>query len=366
MSGVLRVVDSGVRGARENLAVTAALAALHRDGRCPDTLRFQHFRPAAIIGRHQVLADEVHLDHVADRGIETARRMTGGGAIYMGPGMLGFELIVARSRLPGSLEAITATLCTALAGALSTFGIAARFRPRNDVEVEGRKICGTGGYADGGTLVFQGTVLREFEVADMAAALRLPVGKLDRKGLRALADRVTSLKALLGEPPPMRAIESVVAPAFAAALGLAPAWSQAPTTDEEDAAKAAFAAEIGLDSFVQGDGMGCGASDVAATLSTGGGTMTASARLAGSGPDCRLERLWLTGDFFATPARVVPDLEAALAGVPLAGAAAAAEAFLERANADILGATRGDIAGLIGRLADAPSREPLQQKAGDT
>ncbi len=361
MSGTLRVVDSGLRGARDNLAVTAALAGLHRDGHSPDTLRFQHFRPAAIIGRHQVLADEVRLEHVRAHGIETARRMTGGGAIYMAPGMLGFELIVTRSRLGGSLETVTAALCTALADALCTFGIAARFRPRNDVEVDGRKICGTGGYADGGTLVFQGTVLAEYAVEDMAAALSLPIAKLDRKGLQALADRVTSLRVLLGEPPPMREIETAVASSFAAALGLVPAWADALDTSEEDAAKAAFAAEIGLDSFVHGDGIG--AADASATLRAGGGTITASARLAGSGLDRRVDRLWLTGDFFVAPQRVIPDLEAALAGVPLSEAAAMAEAFLIRANVDILGATPGDIAGLIRQLAEAAARDPQQQKA---
>lgn len=360
MSGTLRVVDSGVRGARANLAVTSALASLHRDGRSPDTLRFQHFRPAAIVGRHQVLADEVHLDYASAHGIETARRLTGGGAIYMAPGMLGFELIVTRSRLPGSLEALTAALCTALAEAISTFGLAARFRPRNDVEVDGRKICGTGGYADGGTLVFQGTVLCDYAVADMAAVLRLPVGKLDRKGLQALADRVTSLKMLLGEPPPMRAVESAVAAAFAAVLGLAAAWSEALASAEEAAAEAAFAAEMGLDSFVRGDDdMRRGSADACATLLTGGGTMVATARLGGS-PEFRIERLWLTGDFFATPPRVIPDLEAALAGLPLARAAAVAEAFLAGANADILGATAGDIAGLIGRLSGSAARKQKQ------
>mgnify|MGYP000555928568 CR=1 FL=1 len=47
----------------------------------PDTLRFQHFPPSAIIGRHQILAREVDLEWCAGHDVAIARRMTGGGAI---------------------------------------------------------------------------------------------------------------------------------------------------------------------------------------------------------------------------------------------------------------------------------------------
>lgn len=348
MTEPLRIIDTGVRGARDNLAITAALAELHRQRAVGDTLRFQHFTPAAIIGRHQVLSAEVNVDYCRAAGIEMARRQTGGGAIYMGPGMLGFELIAHRAGVGPDLDSITARLCTALAEALASFGIDARYRPRNDVEVGGAKLSGTGGFVDGGTLVFQGTVLAGFDIADMAAALVLPRAKLDRKGLDALAARVTSLQRLIGQPPPMRLIEDRIAASFAALMQRRPEWQAGLSPAEHQAAAAAYTSEIGQDEFVHGDHPGKAHAQVSSAIDTPGGRIEAAAKLTGNG---RIERLWITGDIFLTPPRALPDLEAALAGVPLAEAVTAAEAFLDRHPVDMLGATSRDLTALMAALA---------------
>lgn len=100
----LRVADTGLNSARWNFAMTAALAELHRAGEAPDTLRFLRFPPSAIVGRHQILAREVRLYYCRAKGIETARRTTGGGAIYMDPGILAWEIVAGRRLLGGGLS----------------------------------------------------------------------------------------------------------------------------------------------------------------------------------------------------------------------------------------------------------------------
>lgn len=344
MSGDLRIVDSGVRGARENLSVTAALAELHRTGECPDTLRFQHFRPSAIIGRHQQLGREVDVDACAARGVEIARRMTGGGAIYMGPGLLGWELIVRRSCVPGPLDEISRTLCEGLARGLTGLGVAARYRPRNDVEVDGRKVSGTGGFIDGRTLVFQGTVLIDFDIADMAAVLRLPIDKLDRKGLAVLGERVTSLSALVGRTPGCEVVKDAVTSGLAGAIA-ARSRPGGLSQAEERLAGLMLADEIGRDAFVVGEAIGS-AADVTARCGTTGGQIETLVRLRSGSGDV-IERVWIIGDFFAAPPRVIPDLEAALSGMPLAEAASRAQTLLESSGAEFLGAQRSDIVHLL-------------------
>ncbi len=365
MTTTLLVADSGRRGARANLALTAALAELHRNGNLPDMLRFQHFPPSAIIGRHQSLSCEVRLAHCRAHGIETARRMTGGGAIYMGPGLLGWELIAGRAHLGGDLGETTRTLCEGLARGLSGLGLDARFRPRNDIEVEGRKVSGTGGYRDGGTLVFQGTVLIDFDIADMAAALVLPVAKLDRKGLDALAARVVSLRELLGRVPAMRDVQDAVTAGLAGALGLAPLRGEIDGRAETLAALM-LADEFGRDAFVAGDDDWRGgeapssARTCMAELQLGGGRIAAHLRLRG-GAKPRIERVWLLGDVLVTPPRALLDLEAALVGVPLGEAEACARHFLETRGVDILGCDAGQFAAVIGAAAvEAPSSSRVQ------
>lgn len=354
MKPVLRVIDSGLRGARANLAMTAALAELHRVGDCGDTLRFQHFPPSAIIGRHQSLAREVWIQVCAASGIETARRMTGGGAIYMGPGLLGWELVVGRASLPGTIGDASAALCMGLAAGLSRLGVAAQFRPRNDVEVDGRKVSGTGGYFDGGTLVFQGTVLIDFDVADMADALVLPVDKLDRRGLVAMAQRVVSLRELLGAPPPLAEVEAAVAAGLADALGAAPCEGSLSQREEELAARL-FADEFGREAFVAGDdGWRYAAAALGAPLRAeaqlAGGHLAAHIRVRGTAEPL-IERIWLVGDVLVTPPRALLDLEAALVGVRLVEAVEAARRFLAEKCVDVLATTHDEIVNVIASAA---------------
>lgn len=346
----LRILDTGIRTARENLALTAALAEGHRASATPDTLRFQDFYPAAIVGRHQSLAREVHLDRCRDLGVQTARRMTGGGAIYMAPGLLGWELIASRNRLPQSLDAITHTLCTGLASGLGTLGVDARFRPRNDIEVGGKKLSGTGGYIDGGTLVFQGTVLIDFDPATMADVLTLPALKRDRHAVAALADRVTSLRHLLGTPPPRDAVIAAVTHGLTRALGLPPSPGML-TAQEQAAASHLHTTEFGTDAFVNGHDVASTGGILTIGRSIPAGLLEAHITIRNEAAPV-IDRIWIIGDIFASPPRAIPDLEAALAGISLHDAPAAAQRFLSAHSADILGGTPADLVAIIQAAAD--------------
>lgn len=347
----LRVIDSGLRSARENLSLTEALAQGRRAGASPDTLRFQHFPRSAIIGRRQLLAAEVDLDWTRAQGVETARRMTGGGAIVMGPGILGWELIVGRARVPAALADIAATICAGVADGLRALGLDAAFRPRNDVEVEGRKVCGTGGYFDGDILVFQGTVLVELDRELLAHALRLPAHKLGKRGLAALGERVADLAGLLGAAPPMARVQDALAEGVAAALGLV-AQAGDVSAQEEATARAIFADDIGTDVFVHGldDMLPREGRIVTGARDAAGGRVEAVVKLRDGGV---IEQALIVGDFFSTTPRLIADVEAHLRQIPLAEAARAAQDFLEARGAGFLGLTAADIAAALADAARA-------------
>ena len=356
---MLRVVDSGLRDARFNLSLTEALSRGRRDGTTPDTLRFQHFPPSAIIGRHQLLHREVDLDWVTANGVQTARRMTGGGAIVMGPGLLGWELILSRRIVPRGLDDATALICTGVADAVARFGVPAAYRPRNDVEVMGRKISGTGAYFDGEVLVFQGTVLVELDLGFMTSALRLPVRKLGKRGLAAMAERVTDLKTLLGTTPPMAQVQAEMAISLAAALGLTPR-EDVLTPVELAAAQVIEAAEIGTEAFVIGhdDALPMEGRIVAHCAQTAGGAIEVLLKLR-DGTATVVDQALITGDFFAEPPAIIPGLEAHLRGRPVQDLAGATRWHLDAAGAQFLGVDReGFVAAIAGAaevaLKDAP------------
>ena len=89
--GSVRVIDTGVRSGRENVAFDQALVEAHNAARVPDTIRFLRFRPAALVGLHQILSHEVRLEYCARHGIEVGRRNTGASAASLEASMFDTE-----------------------------------------------------------------------------------------------------------------------------------------------------------------------------------------------------------------------------------------------------------------------------------
>ena len=119
-----------------------------------------------------MLSHELKVDYCKANGIELVRRITGGGGLYFDEGQIGWELVFDRATLGSpSLAEATRRICEAAALGLNKIGVPARYRPRNDLEVDGRKISGTGGFFDGNLIFYQGTLLIDFDPAEDA---RLP------------------------------------------------------------------------------------------------------------------------------------------------------------------------------------------------
>jgi lipoate-protein ligase A len=314
MAPRFRVIDTGVRDARPNIAFDQALIGAHRAGAIPDTIRFLQFRPSALVGRHQDLSQEIRLDYCQENGIGVGRRITGGGALYLDEGQIGWELVFRRDTLGiGELGGLTKAICEAAAAGLSRLGVDARFRPRSDIEVDGQKLCGTGGFFDGDTLFYQGTLLIDFDPARMIAALKLPAPPPEAD--TAPPPRMTTLRALLGDrTPALDAIHEAMLKGFRSGLGVEAEWGQVSDAEEERA-RAIHDQEIGTDAFVHEIDDADAAEDVrSASERTPGGTVTAHLRLEGPHRN-RLREVLVTGDFFVTPPRAIYDLEASLRGL---------------------------------------------------
>lgn len=336
MAAILRVVDSGIRDGRRQIALDQAMIDAHKAGRIPDSIRFLRFRPTALVGRHQALSREINLAHCRANGVGVARRITGGGAIYFDEGQLGWELVVHRSTLGiGALAELTRHICEAAAAGLCRLGVNAKYRPRNDIEVDGRKVSGTGGFFDQDTLFFQGTVLVDMDPADMLAALNVPRAKLAKRALDSAAQRVVTLKELLGAAPSLESIQKALLAGFAERLGITTVPGEI-TAHEESLAAQYYDEEIGTDAFVaEIDDPAADASLLAASHVGAGGTIHAYVRLDGARQD-RIRETLITGDFFVTPPRIIFDLEAALRDVAVAGAGAAIEQFFAERKVGLL------------------------------
>ncbi len=339
----LRVIDSGVIEGRRNIAIGQAIVELHQEGAVPDTLRFLRFPPTALVGRHQALGQEINLAYCQENGIGVVRRITGGGAIFLDPGQLGWELAIKRSTLGiHSLADVAREICEAAADGISSLGVKASYRPRNDIEVEGRKISGTGGFFDGDTLFFQGTVLVDMDPQLMVSALRVPKAKLAKRELDSAAQRVVTLRELLGaETPGLDQIQAALAVAFTQHFGLeiVPGELSEP---ELVLAEQLFREEIGTEEFVNEiEEPPAARGDLVGRHTSPGGTITSYLRLEGPNQN-RVRAALITGDFFVTPPRLIYDLESSLRGVYLDELGQAIGNFFDAAQVDMLSVSPQD------------------------
>lgn len=312
-----RLLDTPPLSAAENMALDDTLLEARNQGLSPNTLHFLQFSPRAVlVGYHQAVSEEIRTDYCLSQGIEINRRVTGGGAIFFDASQLGWELIADKAffgvRLP--TPRLFQDLCEPVVLALERLGLRATFRPRNDIEIQGRKISGTGGTDAETAFLFQGTMLTDFDVDTMLRALRIPVEKLKAKEIDSVKERVTCLKWELGRVPDLAEIKEAIVHGFSTRLGIAllpggltpeeerlfaeklpryrsREWIDAvlPKAPGRDVLQAAYKSEAGFVRF---------------TLVIAPGRK-------------RIKEIYITGDFLSFPPRGLFDLEARLRGRPL-------------------------------------------------
>jgi lipoate-protein ligase A len=356
VSGTFRIIDTGVREGRSNIAFDAALIEQRQQGLVPDTIRFLSFPPTALIGRHQDLGREVNREYCEQNNVGIVRRITGGGAIYLDEGQLGWELVFHRKSLGiAALPDLAREICNAAAAGLSKLGVDARFRPRNDIEVDGRKISGTGGFFDGDVLIYQGTVLVDLNPEHMVQALNIPESKLAKRKLDSAAERVVTLKQLLGDDTPdVPTIKQALVDGFCEGFGI-DAEPGEISAAEEALARQHFDEEIGTDEFVAEIDDPSSGTDVFAGSHTGaGGTIDSFVKLEGP-TRAVLQRVLISGDFFVTPPRVVFDLEAHLNGTRLDELEPALDEFFEKTQIGMLSVQPDDFLASIIDAVEAAS-----------
>jgi lipoate---protein ligase len=310
MASTWRLVDTGTRRAAENFALNRAILEARNRGVVSSTLRFLQFGPSALLGYHQSVEQELDVDFCRSNGVEIQRRVTGGGAIYMDESVLGWELYVAKTELGTSdMAEVSRRICEVAARAVSAFGVKAVYRPLTDIEVDGRKIAGTGGAFDGNALLYQGTLLLDFDIERMLRCLRLPAAMLSPEAIAGARARVVNLRELLGVVPPLDKIKHRIAVEFASGLGVE--FEPGELSPQEVRLFREALKEIDTPEWV--NMVQKPRSDlpvVEATHRFGAGILRAA--VAYDRPGERIKQVCFSGDLFVNPPRTVRDLETAL------------------------------------------------------
>jgi lipoate-protein ligase A len=307
-----RLLDTGARPAAENMAMDEVLLERKAAESIPHTLRFLQFsNPTVLVGHHQSVEEEVRLDYCRAHGIEINRRLTGGGALYWGRNELGWEIYISKKdpRIPSRIEDLYRKMGEAAALGLRHLGVRAHFRPRNDIEIEGHKISGTGGTELSGAILFQGTLLVDFDIDEMLRSLRIPTEKLQEKEIESVKDRVTCLKWELGRTPLLQTIKGALTKGFEETFGVT--FGNKPlTVEEENSLKEKLATFSSREYIFKTRNSLPRRKTLSSLLKAPGGLIRVS--IAVDSKARVINQILITGDFFAYPKRAIFDLESLL------------------------------------------------------
>ena len=157
--------------------------------------------PYVCIGFHQDAEQEVDLKFCRENNIPVFRRKVGGGAVYLDGDQLFFHLILRKDNplIPMKKEAFYKKFLQPIVNVYHQIGIAAEYKPINDVVAGTRKISGTGVGEIGDCIVFVGNLIVDFNYEMMARVLRVPDEKFRDKIHKTLQENLTTIRRELGE-----------------------------------------------------------------------------------------------------------------------------------------------------------------------
>ncbi|HAR97433.1 MAG TPA: hypothetical protein DCS11_00720 [Syntrophus sp. (in: bacteria)] len=236
---VWRLIPFHASDAFENMAADEAIFRLMPLGHTPPTLRFYGWRPAAVsLGYFQNTVQACNLAVCRREGIDVVRRPTGGRAVLhdgdltyalcarvgeppFPPGIAGAYRVIGRCLREGlhrlGIDAAIASADPEPSG-VRDGSVACFARPAKDeLLVEGRKICGSAQARSRGAFLQHGSLLVRFDAARAARCLVAETEERERTR-RMLTRAVTAVDVRLTPPPATGAIVRALAEGFAAVL----------------------------------------------------------------------------------------------------------------------------------------------------
>ena len=145
--------------------------------------------PTVMLGRNQLIDNEVNTDYCKEHKIDIFRRKSGGGCIYADKGCIQFSYI---SRAVNANEAFAAYM-QRMADLLKGLKIDAQLSGRNDILIDGTKVSGCAFYQLSNRSVLHNSLLFDTQLDHLSNALTPAKEKLQSKGVESVRQRVTNV-----------------------------------------------------------------------------------------------------------------------------------------------------------------------------
>ena len=153
--------------------------------------------PTVIVGRNQVLENEVNLPYCREHGIDIVRRKSGGGAVYADRDNVMFSLVLNRGH--DTTPQIFSRCLQRIIDMLQSLGVEACSSDHNDIMIGNRKVSGWAVYQMQERIIVHGTMLFDTNMQHMVSSITPSSEKLARKGVESVRQRICLLKDFVGD-----------------------------------------------------------------------------------------------------------------------------------------------------------------------
>jgi lipoate-protein ligase A len=150
--------------------------------------------PSIIIGKHQNTLQEVNMQYVRENDIHIVRRITGGGAVYHDHNNLNYTII---SNEKKGTEFDFKTFSEPVIETLRGLGVEARFTGRNDILIDGKKVCGNAQAYKNDRIMHHGCLLFNTNLSVLSKALETPKDMIESRSVKSVRSEVANIKSFI-------------------------------------------------------------------------------------------------------------------------------------------------------------------------
>ncbi len=197
--------------------------------------------PSLMMGKYQNVYAEIDTEFAAKKGLAICRRFSGGGTCLTDEGCVQFTYFF--PNVKGS-DVNFRDCCADVVNALKGLGANAEFNDRNDIYLDGRKICGNARYSNEHGLIHHGTILWRGNLDTLEKALTPDPEKIRAKGIKSVRARVLNVAEHIGS--------DMSAGQFRRYLADSLGGEVYHITEEEHSEIMKIAAEISTDEYIYG------------------------------------------------------------------------------------------------------------------
>lgn len=142
-----------------------------------------------VVGKHQVLENEVNLKYLKENKIDVYRRPTGGGTIYADENNTMFSFVVNKQEKINFKPYLNLVI-----EAMKKLNLEIKFSGRNDLLYEDKKISGVAYLQNKYGFLIHGTFMYDVDIRTMISSITPSDEKLVSKGIDSVRSRVANLK----------------------------------------------------------------------------------------------------------------------------------------------------------------------------